>query len=329
MPHKKKIGIVGTGSYLPEKILDNAYFESIVETSDDWIYTRTGIKERRMVEPGVASSDLALEASKNALDMAGLKPEDIDLIVVGTITPDYRFPSTACMLQHKLGCRNVGAFDIAAACSGFVDALSVGSHYLRNSDYKVVLTVGTEILTGITDYQERSNCILFGDGAGAAVLHADAPGMHVIDTIMGSDGGGGDFMILPSSGSARPVTAESVANREHLMVIQGRDVYKTAVYRVGQVVRDICEKNGCTVEDLALIIPHQMNMRIIEGSSKRLGTPIEKWFANIEKYGNTSAATIPIALDEVIRGGLVKKDDLVALTAFGGGITWAGGLLRI
>ncbi len=329
MPQNKKIGIVGTGSYLPEKILDNKYFENIVDTSDDWIYTRTGIRERRMIEPGTAVSDLSLEASKRALDMAGLKPKDIDLIVVGTITPDYSFPSAACILQHKLGCRKIAAFDISAACSGFVDALSIGTKYLADDDYKVVLAIGAEILTNITDYQARSNCILFGDGAGAAVLHADAPGMHILNTVMGSDGSRSEFMILPSSGSANPVTAETVANREHLMVILGRDVYKTAVHRVGQVVRDVCEKNGDTIEDLALIIPHQMNMRIIEGASKRLGTPLEKWFTNIEKYGNTSAATIPIALDEVIRGGLVKKDDLVAMTAFGGGITWAGGLLRI
>ncbi len=328
MPKTFTAGIVGTGSYLPEKILDNAYFEKTVDTTDEWIFSRTGIKERRMVPPNTATSDLALEASKKALDMAGLKPEDVDIIVAGTITPDYRFPSTACILQHKLGCRNIAAFDISAACCGFVDSVSIVTKFLDNKEYKVGLAIGAEVLTSVTNYEDRSSCILFGDGAGAAVLHADAPGGHILNTFMGSDGEGGDFMIVPSSGSANPVTAETVARKEHLMVIRGKEVYKTAVSRVGQVVKEACERGGYTVDDLAMIIPHQMNMRIIEGSSKRLGTPLDKWYANIEKVGNTSAATIPIALDEIVRGNKLNKGDLAAFTAFGGGITWAGGLMR-
>ncbi len=328
MPRISTAGIVGTGSYLPEKVLTNEYFERILDTTDEWIFSRTGIKERRMVAPGTATSDLALEASKRALDMAGLKPEDVDIIVAGTITPDYRFPSMACILQHKLGCRNVAAFDISAACCGFVDSVSIVTKYLDNKEYKVGLAIGAEVLTAITDYEDRTSCILFGDGAGVAVLHADAPGGHILDTFMGSDGEGADFMIVPSSGSANPVSAETVARGEHLMSIRGKEVYKTAVFRVGQVVKEACERGGCTLDDLAMIIPHQMNMRIIEGASRRLGTPLEKWYANIEKVGNTSAATIPIALDEVVRGNKLNKGDLVAFTAFGGGITWAGGLMR-
>jgi len=232
------------------------------------------------------------------------------------------------MLQHKLGCRNVGAFDVSAACSGFLYGLSIASHYLDNRNYKVALVLGAEVLSSVTDYEDRTSCILFGDAAGAAILHADAPHGHVIDTSMGSDGSAGDFMIIPSSGSAMPVCPETVEKKLHKMQIRGREVYKYVVQKMGDVVMDIVTQNGYDINDLKMIIPHQMNIRIIEGAAKRMGTPLDKWYMNIERYGNTSAATIPVALDEVARLELIKRGDLIAMAAFGGGITWAGGLLR-
>ena len=328
MQGKNTVGIVGTGSYLPEKILNNHDFERMVDTSDEWIFSRTGIRERRIAPPGTPTSDLCIEAAGNALDMAGLKPDDIDLIIVGTISPDYRFPSTACMVQHKLGCRQIGAFDVSAACSGFLYGLSIASNYLGNGECKVALVLGAEMLSSLTNYEDRTSCILFGDAAGAAIVHSGASNGHIIDVTMGSDGSGGDIMIVPSSGSAMPVSPETVEKKLHKMVIRGREIYKYSVSKVGSIVAEICEQNDFKVEDLGMIIPHQMNMRIIEAAAKRLGTPVEKWYANIERYGNTSAATIPVALDEVVRNDLVKRDDLIAMTAFGGGITWAGGLLR-
>ncbi len=328
MPGNHAVGIVGTGSYLPEKVLNNHDFEQMVDTSDEWIFTRTGIKERRIAPPGTPTSDLCVEAAKRALDMAGLKATDIDLIIVGTITPDYGFPSTACMLQHKLSCRNVGAFDLSAACSGFLYGLSIASRYLDNRNYKVALVLGAEVLSSVTNYEDRTSCILFGDAAGAAVLHADAPHGHVLDTSMGSDGSGGDFMIIPSSGSAMPVCRDTVEKNLHKMQIRGREVYKFVVKKMGDVVKEIVTRNGYSIDDLAMIIPHQMNIRIIEGAAKRMGTPLDKWYLNIERYGNTSAATIPVALDEVVRQELIKHGDLIAMTAFGGGITWGGGLVR-
>ncbi|RKY26357.1 MAG: 3-oxoacyl-ACP synthase [Planctomycetota bacterium] len=328
MTENRKVGIAGTGSYLPPKVLTNDDLEKIVDTSDEWIFTRTGIKERHVAEKGQGVSDLAFIASQRALEAANVTPDDIDLIAVGTISADYRFPSTACLLQDMLGCRKIGAFDVSAACSGFIYALSMAWKQIETGMCDTALVVGGEVLTAFTNYTDRTSCILFGDGAGAVVLRADAEQGVLIDTSLGSDGSGADIMIVRGGGSKIPVDYDVLEKNLHLMEVRGREVYKYCTQMLHTVVIDILEKNGYSKEDLAWVIPHQMNMRIIEASARRMGTPVEKWYTNIERFGNTSGATIPIALDEAVRNGSIKKDDLLAMVAFGGGITWAGALLR-
>ncbi len=328
MSEIRKVGIVGTGSYLPEKILTNSDLEKIIDTSDEWIFTRTGIRERHVAEKGQGVSDLALIASQRALEAAGMTPKDIDLIIVGTISGDYRFPSTACLLQDRLGCRKIGAFDVSAACCGFIYALDMAWKQIEYGTCNTALVVGAEILTAFTNYKERNSCILFGDGAGAVILKADAEQGHMIDTSLGSDGAGADIMIVRGGGSKMPMDYDVLEKGLHLMEVRGREVYKYCTQILHNVVIDILKKNGYTKEDVAWVIPHQMNMRIIEASARRMDTPVEMWYTNIEKCANTSGATIPIALDDAVRDGSIKKGDLLAMVAFGGGITWAGALLR-
>ena len=328
MSEIRKVGIVGTGSYLPEKILTNSDLEKIVDTSDEWIFTRTGIRERHVAEKGQGVSDLALIASQRAIEAADITPGDIDLIIVGTISSDYRFPSTACLLQDRLGCRKIGAFDVSAACCGFVYALDMAWKQIEYGACNTALVVGAEILTAFTNYKERNSCILFGDGAGAVILKADAEQGHMIDTSLGSDGAGADIMIVRGGGSKMPIDYDVLEKGLHLMEVRGREVYKYCTSILHTVVMDILEKNEYTKEDLAWIIPHQMNMRIIEASARRMDTPVEMWYTNIEKCANTSGATIPIALDDAVRDGSIKKSDLLAMVAFGGGITWAGALIK-
>lgn len=320
--------ITGTGRYLPEKIITNQYLESLVETSDEWIRQRTGIIERRMAAPDQATSDLCYEAAKIAIADAGLQPTDIDQIIIATVTPDTMFPATACRVQDKLGCRQVPAFDLTAACSGFIYALGVGHTAIAAGVAEHVLVIGAETLTRITDYTDRSTCILFGDGAGAAVLsHVDTDD-GIIDTHLASDGSGGDLMVLPASGSLHPATHETVDKRMHYTVLQGRAVYKNAISKIVTSVNDSLKRCNLTLDDVKLIIPHQMNARIIESAAKHLGIPLEKIFINLDMYGNTSAATIPMALDQAKREGKIQKGDLVCLVAFGGGMTWASSLIR-
>jgi len=328
MSEIRKVGIVGTGSYLPEKILTNSDLEKIVDTSDEWIFTRTGIRERHVAEKGQGVSDLALIASQRAIEAADITPGDIDLIIVGTISSDYRFPSTACLLQDRLGCRKIGAFDVSAACCGFVYALDMAWKQIEYGACNTALVVGAEVLTAFTNYKERNSCILFGDGAGAVILKADAEQGHMIDTSLGSDGAGADIMIVRGGGSKMPIDYDVLEKGLHLMEVRGREVYKYCTSILHTVVMDILEKNEYTKEDLAWIIPHQMNMRIIEASARRMDTPVEMWYTNIEKCANTSGATIPIALDDAVRDGSIKKSDLLAMVAFGGGITWAGALIK-
>ena len=328
MSEIRKVGIVGTGSYLPEKILNNSDLEKIIDTSDEWIFTRTGIRERHVAEKGQGVSDLALIASQRALEAAGMTPKDIDLIIVGTISGDYRFPSTACLLQDRLGCRKIGAFDVSAACCGFIYALDMAWKQIEYGACNTALVVGAEILTAFTNYKERNSCILFGDGAGAVILKADAEQGHMIDTSLGSDGAGADIMIVRGGGSKMPMDYDVLEKGLHLMEVRGREVYKYCMQILHNVVIDILKKNGYTKEDVAWVIPHQMNMRIIEASAKRMDTPVEMWYTNIEKCANTSGATIPIALDDAVRDGSIKKGNLLAMVAFGGGITWAGALIR-
>lgn len=325
----RKVRISGTGKYLPEKRLTNEDLERLVDTNDEWIVQRTGMRERRVADDNQATSDLALEAARQALENAGLQPEDLDMIIVGTITPDTIFPSTACRLQHALGCRQIPAFDLSAACSGFIFGLSMGCTQVASGMVDNVLVVGAEVLTRFTDYADRSSCILFGDGAGAAVLQpAQDEVSMILDTHMASDGSGGDLLILPGGGSKLPPSVESVQGGMHYMKLQGRAVFRQAVSKIVELVDESLSRCGLTREDVDMIIPHQMNARIIESAAKRLEIPMERIFINLDRYGNTSAATIPIALDEASRQGVIKRGDLLVLVTFGGGLTWASALVR-
>ncbi|MDR1745469.1 MAG: ketoacyl-ACP synthase III [Planctomycetota bacterium] len=321
--------ITGTGRYVPEKVITNAYLESLVDTSDEWIRQRTGIVERRMAAPDQATSDLCFEASKIAIADAGLKPEDIDQIIVATVTPDTMFPATACRLQHALGCRQVPSFDLTAACSGYIYALSVARTAIAAGTAEHILVVGAETLTRITDYTDRSTCILFGDGAGAAVLSAVSDAERgIIETHLAADGAGADLMILPSSGSRLPTSPEVIEQHLQYIKLNGRAVYKNAIAKIVMLVNESLARHGLTSDDIKLIIPHQMNARIIESAAKHLGIPLEKVFVDLDIYGNTSAATIPMALDHARREGRFVKGDLICLVAFGGGMTWASALIR-
>jgi len=299
----------------------------MVDTSDEWIVTRTGISERRMTGPHEATSDLALAAARRALDDARLSPGEIDLVVVSTITPDMFFPSTACLVQDRLGARNAGAFDLSAACSGFVYAISAASSMIAAGGVKKALVIGAETLTKITNYDDRSSCILFGDGAGAVVL-GDAPGRNIVYTKLGADGSGGDMMTLPAGGSRMPATLQTVRDKLHFMVIHGREVFKFAVVKMQECIQDALDARGYKAEDISLIVPHQVNLRILAAAAEKFGLPMEKVQVNIDRYGNTSAASIPIALDEAVKAGKLKPGDVVILVAFGGGLTWASALIE-
>ena len=324
--------IIGTGSYLPEKVLTNDDLSKIVDTSDEWITTRTGIKERHIAADDQATSDLAAEAARRAMTAACVTPEDIDLIVVATVTPDMFFPSTACFVQRKIGATNAVCFDISAACSGFLYALQVARHFLNAGSRTTALVIGAEKLSSLVNWEDRNTCVLFGDGAGAVVIRAvdadtDAPG-RVLSTVMGSDGTLSDLLKVPGGGSALPITPENAASRPNTIHMEGRETFKHAVTRMCQASEQALEMAGLTKADIAMVIPHQANARIITAIADRLGLPEEKTFVNVDKYGNTSAATIPVALDEAHRQGRIKRGDIVLLVAFGGGFTWASSVLR-
>ena len=324
--------IIGTGSYLPEKVLTNDDLSKIVDTSDEWITTRTGIKERHIAADDQATSDLAAEAARRAMTAACVTPEDIDLIVVATVTPDMFFPSTACFVQRKIGATNAVCFDISAACSGFLYALQVARHFLNAGSRTTALVIGAEKLSSLVNWEDRNTCVLFGDGAGAVVIRAvdadtNAPG-RVLSTVMGSDGTLSDLLKVPGGGSALPITPENAASRPNTIHMEGRETFKHAVTRMCQASEQALEMAGLTKADIAMVIPHQANARIITAIADRLGLPEEKTFVNVDKYGNTSAATIPVALDEAHRQGRIKRGDIVLLVAFGGGFTWASSVLR-
>jgi len=287
---KIRAAIVGTGAYLPEKVLTNADMERMVDTSDEWIFTRTGIRERRMVADGQCTSDLGVEAARMALADAGLSADDVTLTICATITPDYFFPSTACMIQHKLGAAKTGGFDLSAACAGFVYGVIMGARLIESDPTQTVLVIGAETLTKITDYTDRTSCILFGDGAGAAVLRATDDGRGVIASEFGIDGSGGDFMKLPAGGSAMPATEETVRGRMHYMKIRGRETFKFAVLKMAELVKSTVLGSGLTLADVKLIVPHQVNLRILQAAAERLKIGLDKVYCNIDRYGNTSAA---------------------------------------
>ncbi len=322
--------IVGTGSYVPERILSNFDLEKMVDTSDQWIRERTGMVERRVAEKEVNTSDLALPASLKAMEMAGVKASDLDLIVFATLTPDTHCPVAACWLQHKLKARQAPAFDVSAACSGFVFGLSVAEQYLKAGTAKTVLMVAAEIMTRTLNYKDRSSCILWGDGAGAIVMQMiDDEERGILSTHLHSDGSEGLKLQMPGGGSmTTPISHESVDRDLHSLKMMGPDSFKIAVRAFSDVSVQALQHNGYTVDDLNLLIPHQANLRIIEAVAKRIKLPMEKVYLTIHKYGNVSAASIPIALDEAVRTGAIKKDDLVLFSAFGGGLTWGSSLVR-
>jgi len=324
----KHAKILGTGSCAPEKILSNEDLEKIVETSDEWITTRTGIKQRRIAEKDVYTSDMAYEASLKALESAGVSASELDGIILGTISPDFIFPSTACILQSKLGCENIMAFDLLAGCSGFLYALHVGNGMVSSGQAKKLLIVGAEVLSRIMDYQDRTTCILFGDGAGAVVLsESDEPG--VLSSCLNSDGDNWELLYMPGGGSRIPATEESVKNRDHYLKMNGRDVYKVAVKSLETASIEAVKKANLSPGDIDLFIPHQANLRIIDAVRKRLDMSEDKVYVNLDKYGNTSSASVPIALDEAIQAGKAKKGDNILTAAFGAGFTWGATLFRL
>src|SRR5215469_13646764 len=320
--------IIGIGAYAPKRILTNEDLERMVETSDEWIVQRTGIRERHVGEEGEAASGLGLTAAQQALERAGVEPEEIDLIVVGTTTGDMAFPTTANLVQHQLGCRNAGSMDVYAACSGSIYSLSIGSQYVESGKYRTVLCIGAESLSRITDYTDRGTCILLADAAGAAVLRPSDGEAGIIDTDLYSDGRYGDLLIQPGGGSRNPATHETVDQRLHYAKMKGNEVFKVAVRMFGDCAERILKNNGFTAADLDLFVPHQANLRIIEAAVKRLKVPMEKVIVNVDRYGNTGAASVYVALEEAWAAGRVKPGDLLLLAAFGGGFTWGAALLR-
>lgn len=319
----------GTGSYAPRRVVTNDDLAKIVDTSDEWIATRSGIRERRIADETETNSEMATNAARAALADAGVTAADIDLIIVGTCTPDSPLPAVAVHVQRKLGIKNVPAFDVVAACSGFLYALDVADAMIRSGRYKRALIIGSEKLSAITDWTDRTTCVLFGDGAGAAVIAAH-PEMTegVIGTGLYADGNACELLYVQSGGSSRPPSAETVANREHFIRMRGREVFKLAVTAMEDAAIDICERHGVKPSDLKLVIPHQANLRIIESIASRMELTKEQVYINVDRYGNTSAASIPIALDEARRNNRIQSGDLVLLVAFGAGLTWASALIR-
>jgi 3-oxoacyl-[acyl-carrier-protein] synthase-3 len=321
--------LLGTGHYVPERVMTNEDFTHFVETNDEWIAQRTGMKERRLAEPNQATSDLAIEASRAALANAGVAPEEIDLVICATITADNTLPSTACWIQDRLGCKNAGAFDLTAACSGHLYGLALARAVILSGQARTVLVASGEVLSRITDYTDRNTCVLFGDGAGAAVIRAgDKPDTGILYTTTYADGSGGELMILPAGGSRRPPSHETVDRRLHFMHIRGREVFKFAVLKMEELIDECLKECGLKTEDVRLVIPHQVNTRIIDAATGRMGFPPEKVFLNIHKYGNTGGASVAIAHDEARRQGLLGPGDIAILIAFGGGLTWAGAVIK-
>jgi len=324
----KRVKILATGSYLPERIVTNKDWEEKLDTSDEWITTRTGIKERHFSSDDQATSDLCIEAAKRAFKTTSIKPEDIDLCIVGTITPDHAFPSTACLIQNALGMRNIPSFDISAACTGFLYALVIAKNMIENNSAKYALIFGAETLSKITDITDRSSAVLFGDGAGCVVLGPSDDDTGIISSNLYSDGSLEHLLKQPAGGSRNPATLESVRNMQHTVQMQGNETYKNDVSKMGQAAVNVLKKVGLTGEDVNVFIPHQANLRIMQSTAKRAGVALEKVYITINKYGNMSAATIPVALDDAVKDGTIKKNSIVLFDAFGGGLTWGAMVVR-
>lgn len=321
--------VAGVGAYLPEKVLTNADLEKMVDTTDEWIVTRTGIRERHILADDQATSHMATEAGREALADAGMDPEDVDLVIVGTFTPDYYFPTTSCLVQDRLGCTRAGAFDVAAACSGFIYSLSTAASYISAGLYENVLVIGADANSRIVDWEDRNTCVLFGDGASAVMLkRGKGKERGIRSTFLRADGSGWKFLYQPAGGSLHPPTLETVQQRLHHIKMDGREVFKRAGRAMTEAAETAIELGGCAKSDVALVVPHQANIRIIDTTVKRLGIPREQFVINIEKYGNTVAASIGLALYDAVKEGRIQDDQNIVLVGFGAGLTWGGMLIR-
>lgn len=320
--------ITGVGSHVPEKILTNADLEKMVETSDEWITTRTGIKQRRIAAADEFTSDLAAKAGLRAMQMAGVTAGQIDLIIVATITPDMPFPSTACLVQNKLGAKRAAAFDLEAACSGFIYALEIGQQFIMSRTYETVLVIGAEKLSAITDWQDRNTCVLFGDGAGAAILQNRQNSHGLLTVVMGADGEKADLLFMQGGGSRCPATVDSVSARLHFLRMEGKETFKNAVQAMQSAAEEALRRCELSISQIKCIIPHQANRRIIDAVGERLGARPEQLFVNLEKYGNTSAASVAIALNEAVESGRIQRGDLILLVVFGAGLTWGAAVIE-
>src|SRR5690242_8412244 len=320
--------ISGVGSYVPAKILTNADLEKMVETTDEWIMTRTGIRERRIAANNEFTSDLAAHAAQRALQKAGVPASQVDLVIVATITPDMPFPSTACLVQHKIGANRAAAFDLEAACSGFIYGLEIAQQFIMSRTYDTVLVIGAEKLSSIVDWEDRNTCVLFGDGAGAAVLQ-NRPNTHgLLTAVMGADGAKADLLFMSGGGSRCPASADSVASRLHYLRMEGKETFKNAVQAMNTAATEALRRCELDITKIKLVIPHQANRRIIDAVGERLGAKPEQLFINLHKYGNTSAASVAIALDEAVSSGLVRHGDLILLVVFGAGLTWGAAVIE-
>jgi 3-oxoacyl-[acyl-carrier-protein] synthase III len=324
----RTVSIVGTGSYVPEKRLTNEDLSKIVETSDEWIITRTGIKERRIAGKDETTSDMATKAALCAMDQAKISPEQIDLILVATATPDMLFPATACFVQRKIGAKNAACLDISAACAGFLFGLEIGQQFITSHTYDTVLVIGAEKLTSITNWTDRNTCVLFGDGAGAAMLRHRGSPHGIISTHIGSDGEFTDILFMPGGGSRCPITRDNVDRHLNTIHMSGKEVYKQAVIAMIDASKKALDQAGLSIDDIACVIPHQANLRIIEAIADRLKIPLERFYVNLDRYGNTSAAAVAIALDEANRTGRIKPGDYILMVVFGGGLTWASTIIE-
>lgn len=324
----KESVVLGIGSYVPEKVLGNAELSLQVDTSDEWIQSRTGIAERRIAAKGQPTSDLAFHAAKRAIDAAQIQASEIDLVIVATITPDMAFPSSACLLQHKLGLGKVACFDLEAACSGFLYSLDVADGMLSSGRYKCALVIGAEKMSSIMDWKDRTTCVLFGDGAGAAIISAKGHGPKLVGFRSGADGSNPSLLHQPAGGSSQPASALTIESRQHFLKMNGKEIFKSAVRVMEKATRELLSEHCLEINDVDHVIPHQANVRIVESMAQRLGIPMDKFFCNLDRHGNTSAASIPLALDEAIRKGIFKEGELTVLVAFGAGLTWSATLVR-
>jgi 3-oxoacyl-[acyl-carrier-protein] synthase-3 len=320
--------ITGVGSYVPEKILTNAELEKMVETTDEWITTRTGIRERRIAAANEFTSDLATKAAERAMAMAGVTADQIDLIIVATLTPDMQFPSTACLVQRKIGAQRAAAFDVEAACSGFIYAMEIGQQFILSRTYETVLVIGAEKLSSIVNWKDRNTCVLFGDGAGAAILQHRENSHGLLTAVMGADGNKADLLSMPGGGSACPATLESVASGLHYLRMDGKETFKNAVQAMVSAAHEALRRCAIDITQIKCIIPHQANQRIVDAVGERLKAAPDQVFMNLQKYGNTSAASVAIALDEVVASGKIQRGDLVLLVVFGAGLTWGAAVIE-